>query len=99
MANLEELRKRRNVIDMKLKLERELSDITFENDKINELLCETIDNGRVYVDLFNKKEIVFELYNATLGCSIFKATIPIDKLMAFVENNNYSIEENKPVHR
>lgn len=99
MANLEELRKRRNIIDMKLKLERELSDITFENDKIYELLCETIDNGRVYVDLFNKKEIVFELYNATLGCSIFKATIPIDKLMSFVENNNYSIEENKPVYR
>ena len=90
-----ELQRRRNELDMKLLIDD--SDISFENDKIYSLLCSTVEYGRIYMNPLSKSDVTFEMYNASLGKIIFQANIPLDKLMAFVENNNFSLEENTPI--
>ncbi len=67
-----------------------LLDISFDNNKIIELIIEATKKGRVYIAGDN---IIFELYNTELGKTSFKAIINTRDFLTLMENINYLIKE------
>ena len=69
-----------------------IESIAFDNEKILSLIVKSVESGRVYIEP-GSSSITIEAYNEQLGKTNFKATINIDKLLTFIENLNYSLEE------
>lgn len=88
----DELGRKRNILQEKIRQAKQSSieSIAFDNDLIIELLIQCIAKGRVYF-AESKDKLIFELYNDELGKVIFKTTISLEKLLLFVENNNYKL--------
>lgn len=66
--------------------------IAFDNEKIMELITACTESGRIYFKQ-GTNQLVAELYNDELGKTIFRTSINLAKLITFIENLNYSIEE------
>ncbi len=90
----EELGKKRNMLQDSIRLSKQSSveSIAFDNDLILSMLLECTKRGRVYFKL-GSNQVVFEAYNEELGKVIFKSTINLDKLITFIENLNYHVED------
>ena len=90
----EELGQKRNILQDSIRIAKQTSieSIAFDNDLIIKLLLECVKYGRVYFKL-GTNQIVFEKYNDEIGKVVFKATINIEKLIVFIENFNYRIED------
>lgn len=72
-----------------------LEDIAFENDRILTLIENSILNGRIYFDAYNKNKIVIETFNKEAGLVEFKTTISVSELLTLIENINYYLEDDK----
>ena len=72
-----------------------LEDIAFENDRILALIENSILNGRIYFDAYNKNKIVIETFNKEAGLVEFKTTISVSELLTLIENINYYLEDDK----
>ncbi len=90
----EELGKKRNLLQDSIRASKQNSveSIAFDNDLILSMLLECSKRGRVYFKL-GSNQIVFEAYNEELGKIVFKSNINLDKLITFIENFNYHIED------
>lgn len=86
-----EARKKELVSPTKENEELAIAEIAFDNEKIISLIAEASRKGRIYIQ---ENNIVIELYNSTLSEPTFKCTINIDRLINFIEDINYSLEEN-----
>lgn len=69
-----------------------LANIAFDNDKIMSLIIEAIKKGRVYANP-KGRSLYIELYNDTLGKSVFKASITFDNLVEFITNLNLTLDD------
>ena len=90
----EELGRKRNILQDSIRVAKQTSveSIAFDNELIVDLLLNCVKSGRVYFKL-GSNQIVFESYNEELGKVVFKATINLEKLIVFIENFNYRIED------
>lgn len=90
----EELNTKRNILQEKVRIAKQnsIENIAFDNDLIIKLLIKCTKEGRVY---FKKgtNQIIFELYGNDIGRVLFKASINIEKMILFIENNNYKIDD------
>lgn len=89
-----ELSRKRNILQDSIRVAKQTSveSIAFDNELIIDLLLEAIKRGRVYFKL-GSNQIVFETYNEELGKVVFKSSINLEKLIVFIENINYRVEE------
>ena len=62
-------------------------DLAFDNDLIMRLIAEANKTGRIYVDP-NNSTINVDINNKEMGMNVFKAIIPIDDFLYFVECSN-----------
>ncbi len=85
---------RRNVIQKAVQEEQKTSieSIAFDNDRIIDMIYKATQSGRIYFK-HGTNQLILELYNDELGKVIFKASISMEKLITFIENLNFSIEE------
>ncbi len=85
---------KRNQLQEIIRLEQQesIETIAFDNDVIFNLLMNAVTSGRVYFKQ-GTNIIIFEVYNDELGKTVFKASINLEKLLTFIENLNYSLEE------
>lgn len=90
----EQLSTKRNNLQDSIRIAKQTSveSIAFDNKLIINLLLDCISKGRVYFKL-GSKQIIFETYNEELGKVVFKSTINLEKLIVFIENFNYRIED------
>lgn len=90
----DELSSRRNLLQERIRIAKQSSieTIAFDNDLIMQLLHDCVNYGRVYFKQ-GTNQLVCELYNDDLGKTVFKATINVEKLIIFIENFNYKLEE------
>ena len=72
--------------------DNDLSELSFDNNRIFALICLATKEGIVHV-VDHGKSLCIELQNHELGRTYFKATIKIQKLLNFIENLNYSLED------
>lgn len=76
--------------------EHDEEDLAFDNNRIIYLISESCNKGRVYTSKNKRGKVVVELYNTQLGRIIFQSEISLEKLLSFIENVNYTIEEQSP---
>ena len=90
----EELGRKRNILQDSIRIAKQTSveSIAFDNELIINLLLDCIKRGRVYFKL-GTNQVVFEAYNEELGKVVFKANINLEKMLLFIENFNYRIED------
>ena len=70
----------------------DISDLSFDNNRIFSLISQATKEGIIHV-IDHGKTLCIELQNHELGRTYFKATIKIQKLLNFIENLNYSLED------
>ncbi len=91
---LEKLKKERNKLmsENHEKRESQIEELAFDNDQIIYLILKSIQQGRVYINAYNKNRLTIELHNDEIGKTTFQASISLDNLLLFIENNNYGID-------
>ena len=70
-----------------------IGEIAFDNDRIMSLIERAVREGRVYLNPYNKNRLTIELHNDTIGKTVFRASISLEQLLQFVENNNFEIDD------
>ena len=56
------------------------------------LIMEAITDGRIYINPYNKNRLTIEIHNDDIGKTTFQTTISLEKLLEFIENNNYGFD-------
>ncbi len=69
-----------------------VSELSFDNNRIFALISKATKEGIIHLT-DHGKALSIELQNNELGRTYFKATIKIQKLLNFIENLNFSLEE------
>lgn len=69
-----------------------VEEIAFDNDRIMSLMMEAIKEGRIFINPYNKNRLTIELHNDEIGKTTFQMSISLEKLLEFVENNNYGFD-------
>ena len=70
-----------------------IEEIAFDNDRIMTLIERAVREGRVYLNPYNKNRLTIELHNDEIGKTIFRASISLEQLLQFVENNNFDLDD------
>ncbi len=70
-----------------------IGEIAFDNDRIMSLIERAVREGRVYLNPYNKNRLTIELHNDTIGKTVFRASISLEQLLQFIENNNFEIDD------
>ena len=86
---LDELGKKRNSMQniIHYKKNNLPIDLAFDNDRIIELIEKADKTGRIYVDSVNNT-INVDINDREMGMNVFRAVIPIDDFLYFVECSN-----------
>lgn len=69
-----------------------VEELSFDNKRIFELICKATKEGIIHL-VDHGKALSIELQNNELGRTYFRATIKLPKLVYFIENLNYSLED------
>ena len=69
-----------------------VEELSFDNNRIFELISKATKEGIIHV-VDHGKALSIELQNHDLGRTYFRATIKLQKLLNFIENLNYSLED------
>jgi hypothetical protein len=69
-----------------------VEELQFDNKRIFELICKASKEGIIHL-VDHGKALSIELQNHELGRTYFRATIKLQKLICFIENLNYSLED------
>ena len=75
------------------KNDNSIEEIAFDNDRIMTLIERAVREGRVYLNPYNKNRLTIELHNDEIGKTIFRASISLEQLLQFVENNNFDLDD------
>lgn len=90
----EELNAKRNILQERVRVAKQnsIENIAFDNDLIIDLLIRCTKEGRVYFKN-GTNQIIFELYSDDLGRVLFKASINLEKMILFIEDNNFKLDD------
>ena len=69
-----------------------IEEIAFDNDRIMTLIERAVREGRIYLNPYNKNRLTIELHNDEIGKTIFRASISLEQLLQFIENNNFDLD-------
>ena len=90
-----ELQQKRNSLQNIINYEQSnsIEDLAFDYNTIMNLILGATKNGRIYINPYEKEELIIEIFNKELGIITFKTKISLNKLLDFINNNMFLYQE------